>query len=86
MSIETIEQNKSKIDGAQFIHGDQGDDWYIRSSFNDNLYTELSWELWVALTKEIIIKDKRRRKLGVKFNRLFLMSGRYCSIDLEGGG
>ena len=48
------------------IRGSWDEDWYIGSSLNDNLCAEGSWKKWVALAREILDEDKKRKTPGYK--------------------
>ena len=58
MSIETTE---STVEGSLFIRGSRDTDWYIASSINNSLCAEGSWEKWVALAREILNEDSKRK-------------------------
>ena len=61
MSIEAIETEESEVEGSLFIRGSRDTDWYIASSLNNNLCAEGSWEKWVALAREILNEDSKRK-------------------------
>jgi len=70
LSNEATTLMSAEVEESLVIRGSWDDDWYIGSSLNDNLCAEGSWGKWVALAKEILNEDQRRKIPGYEVQQI----------------